>query len=97
MADDLLENDSIVRGPPFGEKIRLGGTNELGEHGLHPIGNNLGNNLILDVSKPNRSEISQVGCIKAFGNKIEVGGVHLGIHGGSSTGFSIEFNSREGG
>ncbi|KAF3638856.1 40S ribosomal protein S25-4 [Capsicum annuum] len=84
MIDDLLDNDGIIRGPPVGNEPRLGKDDKSKKKESQPISNDLYNNFVLDVTKSNGPEVSQIGGIRAFEDEAEVGGIYSGVHGGIS-------------
>ncbi|KAF3638767.1 hypothetical protein FXO37_24231 [Capsicum annuum] len=92
MIDDLLDNDGIIRGPPVGNEPRLGRDDKSKKKESQPISNDLYNNFVLDVTKSNGLEVSQIGGIRAFEDEAEVGGIYSGVHGGISKGLTAEFD-----
>lgn len=81
MRDDLLDNDSIIRGPFPEEKTSLSGNDKGREKRPESSSNDLGGNLVLSVTKANRSKVFETRNIIAFRNQALVSGFGFGVHG----------------
>lgn len=66
MRDVFLDNESIFRGFSVREETGLIMTNDISRERIDSTSNDLGDNLVLAISEPNRSKVSEIGSILTF-------------------------------
>lgn len=86
----FLNNDGIIISSPLLEEPFFIMTNYIMDEGFQSIGDDFGYDVVLGVTKTNRSKIFQGGCISTLGDKAKVSSVNSGIHGPRGEGRTAE-------